>query len=142
MGKTPIWAVGLKKTRVRTNGKTVVRPVEAIHARCVDDCAGTATAVKRCPFDGTRDDLCALHKFRGGTYAHEGRRYGSRFQAIRRYCLWCCCGQAKEVELCASVGCALWPHRFGMRSETAEKRGKCVTVADFYREESDEQEAK
>jgi|GEM_PF-2285552 len=48
--------------------------------------------------------------------------------AIRRKCLDCCCWQQKEVELCPSVQCDLWPYRFGKgigtRERQAEKRAE------------------
>lgn len=34
-------------------------------------------------------------------------------KAIREKCLDCCCGQVKEVRLCPSETCALWPYRMG-----------------------------
>lgn len=34
-------------------------------------------------------------------------------KAIRAKCLDCCCGQYKEVELCPSADCPLYPYRFG-----------------------------
>ena len=34
-------------------------------------------------------------------------------KAIREKCLDCCCGSKKEVELCPSEACALYPFRFG-----------------------------
>lgn len=34
-------------------------------------------------------------------------------KAIRAKCLDCCCYQYKEVELCPSKACSLWPYRFG-----------------------------
>ncbi len=34
-------------------------------------------------------------------------------KAIRRKCLECCCGQYKEVRLCPSKDCSLYPFRFG-----------------------------
>ena len=33
-------------------------------------------------------------------------------KTIRKKCLDCVCFQAKEVELCPSKQCALWPFRF------------------------------
>ncbi len=33
--------------------------------------------------------------------------------AIRAKCLDCCCKQRTEVLACATVTCALWPHRMG-----------------------------
>lgn len=34
-------------------------------------------------------------------------------KAIRAKCLDCCCGSAKEVELCPIPDCSLHPYRFG-----------------------------
>lgn len=34
-------------------------------------------------------------------------------KAIRAKCLDCCCDSAKEVKLCVSKDCALWPFRLG-----------------------------
>jgi len=37
----------------------------------------------------------------------------SRKQAIKDYCLWCTCGQPKEVKLCPAKDCPLWVWRLG-----------------------------
>ena len=34
-------------------------------------------------------------------------------KAIRVKCLDCCCGSAREVELCPILDCSLYPYRFG-----------------------------
>lgn len=34
-------------------------------------------------------------------------------EAIRKKCLDCCCGSKKEVRLCPSCDCYLYPYRFG-----------------------------
>jgi hypothetical protein len=34
-------------------------------------------------------------------------------KAMREYCLDCCGGSRKEVKLCPSTDCSLWPYRFG-----------------------------
>jgi len=47
-------------------------------------------------------------------------------QVIRRKCKDCCAGSNKEVELCHIKDCPLFPYRFGVRPETAKKRGKDV----------------
>ena len=41
-------------------------------------------------------------------------------KAIRAKCLDCCCGQSKEVRLCAADGCSLHPYRSGTASGRAE----------------------
>ena len=41
--------------------------------------------------------------------------YDTPIKAMRKNCLDCCCGSRKEVRLCPSVNCALWPYRFGKR---------------------------
>lgn len=35
-------------------------------------------------------------------------------KVIRQKCLYCTCGQIKEIELCPSVDCPLWPWRKGI----------------------------
>jgi hypothetical protein len=53
-------------------------------------------------------------------------------QVIRKYCLWCCNGQSREVLLCPSTDCSLYNYRLGKRENpdntTACKaiRGRCV----------------
>ena len=37
----------------------------------------------------------------------------TRGQAIRKYCLSCCCEQPKEVRLCTAKDCPLYPFRMG-----------------------------
>lgn len=39
-------------------------------------------------------------------------------KAIRRKCLDCCCGSQVEVKKCTTVGCWLWPLRFGVGSHS------------------------
>jgi hypothetical protein len=34
-------------------------------------------------------------------------------KAIRKKCLDCCCGSAKEVDLCSDTECPLYPYRLG-----------------------------
>jgi len=36
-------------------------------------------------------------------------------KAVRKYCLWCVCKNAKEVKLCPTKDCPLYPIRFGRR---------------------------
>jgi hypothetical protein len=36
-------------------------------------------------------------------------------KAIRAFCLECCGGSRKEVELCSAEDCSLWLYRFGKR---------------------------
>ena len=48
---------------------------------------------------------------------YEGKRL-SPLKAIRAFCLWCCGGSAREVNLCPAGPdkrhpCDLWPYRFG-----------------------------
>ena len=40
---------------------------------------------------------------------------------IRKYCLWCCMDSYKEVTLCPSTDCAIWPFREG---ETIQGQSK------------------
>ena len=45
-------------------------------------------------------------------------------KAIRAKCLDCSAGSTKEVERCLVESCPLFPYRFGMRPETAQKQGR------------------
>jgi hypothetical protein len=42
-----------------------------------------------------------------------GRPILTPMQAIRERCLWCCLNARKEVALCPSKKCPLWPFRMG-----------------------------
>ena len=35
-------------------------------------------------------------------------------KAIRKRCLYCCCGSPSAVNECTSIDCPLWPLRFGV----------------------------
>ena len=54
-------------------------------------------------------------------------------RAIRAKCLDCCCGQVKEVRLCPSETCALWPYRRGKNPARAGigGKGRAVENADL-----------
>lgn len=56
--------------------------------------------------------------------------YLTPIKAIREKCLDCTCQQPKEVRLCPSTQCALWPYRMGCRpkSETQvlQLEGACA----------------
>lgn len=43
-------------------------------------------------------------------------------KCIREKCLDCVCGSAREVRLCPSETCPLWPYRMGVRPSTLAKR--------------------
>ena len=47
----------------------------------------------------------------------------SPLQAVRRHCLDCCGGSAKEVALCPARKCPLWTMRFNRRPNPAEYAG-------------------
>jgi hypothetical protein len=55
------------------------------------------------------------------------RRTVGPLKAIRRYCLWCCIDQPREVELCPSGAvrpeCPLFPHRFGSKPSPRSLEG-------------------
>ncbi len=42
--------------------------------------------------------------------------------AVRRHCVECSGGNAREVRRCQCLNCKLWPYRFGIRPNTARKR--------------------
>lgn len=45
-------------------------------------------------------------------------------KAIRARCLDCCCGSAKEVELCPIPDCSLYPYRFGKNPKLKGRTNK------------------
>ena len=53
-----------------------------------------------------------------GTDGHDHIKLHTPMKAIRRKCLDCVCGSAKEVELCVIKDCSLYPYRFGRRPTT------------------------
>lgn len=92
-----------------------------IRAKC-RDCAGSGIEARNCGREN-----CALYALRPGCGSLRGK--GSRGKAIRRYCLWCMCGNATEVRLCPSgpdmplgaVQCPLWALRFGRKMNVYAK---------------------
>lgn len=57
-----------------------------------------------------------------------GHTDSNPIKAIRNHCLnECMCGSSKEVKLCPSVNCALFPFRLGnnpLRKQVSEERRK------------------
>ena len=48
----------------------------------------------------------------------------SPLKSIRANCIDCMCGSKKEVRLCPSVDCPLFPYRLGRYPEGARKKRK------------------
>ena len=95
-------------------------PQKAIRLRCLE-CQETLPLIAACEFGPGAFNECPLWPFRLGRGA--GRK--GLLKAIRRYCLWCCCGSPKEVRLCPSKEfCALWPYRFGHRPKATDGNGQ------------------
>jgi hypothetical protein len=97
-----------------------LRPKKAIRMRC-EDCHNSIYTVT-CDHED-----CILWPFRRG-FAPRGS--GSKNKVIREYCLWCCNGQAKEVEFCPSTKCPLYTLRFGKtgRSENPWKNSGRASI--------------
>ena len=38
----------------------------------------------------------------------------TKSKAIRKFCLSCFCGSAKDIAFCTDPGCPLWEHRLGV----------------------------
>ena len=57
-------------------------------------------------------------------------------KSIRKYCIWCCNGQSKEVALCNGTDCSLYHYRFSKKGEGAIKssiksiRLRCIDCMD------------
>ena len=50
-------------------------------------------------------------------------------RAIRLKCLDCCCGSFREVQLCPSEDCSLFPYRFGHRPKSTENTDVTATYS-------------
>lgn len=50
-------------------------------------------------------------------------------KAIRLKCLDCCCDSAKEVKMCDTITCPLYPYRFGRRP----KDDDVIMAKEFYK---------
>jgi len=72
------------------------------------DCVEGVRAATRCD-----DQDCALWDYRTGHRPKGYKATRTPLKALRAFCLWCCCGQKKEVRLCPAYGCPLWPWRMG-----------------------------
>lgn len=61
----------------------------------------------------------------------------SPLKSIRRKCLDCCLGSAREVNLCVIPDCSLYPHRFGKNGAGNLKaiRRKCLDCSAFSEKE-------
>ena len=43
-----------------------------------------------------------------------------RMKTIRRYCIWCCHGQAAEVRKCEAIECDFYSRRMGKEDKSIE----------------------
>ena len=59
--------------------------------------------------------------------------YDTPLKSIRKKCLDCTAWQPKEVRLCPSVDCSLYPYRFGRRPT----KSIIDTIKSFYKEKVD-----
>lgn len=101
----------------------ILSPSLSIRKKCLDCSVFESKRVRECEFDGKSinrngfvEDYCPLYPYR------MGKGSGSKLKAIRKYCLWCCLDQPKEVKLCPSVSCELYPYRFGHNPNLEGKR--------------------
>lgn len=127
-------ATRVSPTDQTASAQRVVNAMRAMPATSARVESGHATGSRqaawdRCTqcMDGTphaacEDESCQLYPHR---YVSRAARQseGARLKAIRAYCLWCG-GTWLEVKECPSTPCALWPFRFGVRPQTAAKRGE------------------
>lgn len=64
----------------------------------------------------------------------------SPLKAVRKKCLDCCCNQSKEVLLCPSDDCILYPYRFGKNIKNMSNltlkviRKKCIDCSDGFKD--------
>lgn len=63
-------------------------------------------------------------------------------KAIRAKCLDCCCGSAKEVELCPIPDCSLYPYRFGKNPNIKLSDEQRAKRAAHFKNKASQQDAK
>ena len=102
-------------------------PRKAVRLFCLDCVGGSQAEVKKC-----RGDVC----LNGGTnqigkclfYAHRAGKGRVSVKTIRKMCLFCMCGDVKEVREChaspdqSGFGCPLHPYRMGKNPKLKGKR--------------------
>jgi len=104
--------------------------MRAIKRHCMECVGGSRAEVQVCLACAGNAAVCELHRFlnRG----RRGRYWSGALAAIRRECFLCMGvpkgGHADNVAKCKSRTCALWPFRFGVRPQTAERRGYDVEL--------------
>jgi len=89
-----------------------ITPIKAIRRKCLDCSGGSYKEVKECPCfeDNGSIEKCFLWPYRLGKKPKEKPEL-TPIKAIRKYCLWCCCGSYKEVKECPVVDCPLYEYR-------------------------------
>ncbi|MCE5239796.1 hypothetical protein LLH23_15115 [bacterium] len=112
------------------------RRLSLVRQYCLRCAGGTSKLVAECPGEFAHAGWCPLWPWRFGVSPATAIRHGklpertpfgsSLAKAIREHCLQCCAGSAQEVRMCPSTDCKLWEWRFGVRPETARRRGKPV----------------
>ena len=107
--------------------RTLRTPLQAVRARC-RECIGDGVvrdcSERDCPLWGFRFGLSLkTAKRRGRVAAGSGTRWKTAMRALRAYCLECSGGSWLNVKLCPRTNCPCWHLRFGMRPETAARRG-------------------
>lgn len=110
--------------------------LQVVQGHCLNCAGGTNKLVAECPGEFVRLGRCPLWPWRFGVTPRTAIKYGrlpadapfgrSLTKAIRQHCLQCCGGDDREVALCPSSDCRLWPWRFGVRPGTAKAKGRLV----------------
>ena len=110
--------------------RTADPAMRAVKRHCLECVGGSRAEVQSCLACAANAAVCELHRFlnRG----RQGRYWRGALAAIRRECLTCMGvpkgGNADDVANCKSRTCALWPFRFGVRPQTAGRRGLDVEL--------------
>jgi len=89
-------------------------PLKAIRKKCLN-CSGFSTKeVRDCPSFETDGGIeyCFLYPYRLGKRPKQKTEF-TPIKSIRKYCLWCCCGNKKLVKECPTIDCPLWIYRLG-----------------------------
>jgi len=104
--------------------------MQAIKRHCLECVGGSRAEVRACLACAGNGAVCELHRFLNP--GRQGRYWSGALAATRRECFLCMGvpkrGKTDDVAKCKNRTCPLWPLRFGVRPQTAERRGHDVEL--------------
>lgn len=110
-------------TKLNVSASCRTTPLKSIRKKCLDCVGSNRSEITKCQETGSTagpSGQCDLYHYRSGKRSKLASL--SSLKSIRKYCLWCMCGQSNEVKLCVSPECALFTYRLG---KNPARKGLC-----------------